>query len=119
MNLHKGFSFFAKKASDIVGSPWSFIGSLFLVSTWAISGWIFHFTDTWQLVMNTISSIVTFLIVFLIQNTQNRDTNMTQIKLDELIKAAQKASNKRLDLEDLSDQELQQLLKQYKKLSNK
>jgi low affinity Fe/Cu permease len=90
----------------LVGSSWSFIFALSIIIIWMITGPIFHFSDTWQLVINTGTTIVTFLIVFLIQNTQNRDSQAIHLKLDELIRALTDARNDLVDLEDSSDEEL-------------
>jgi len=88
-----------------------------IIALWAITGPIFHFSDTWQLVINTSTTIVTFLMVFLIQNTQNRDAEVMQIKLDELIRAIESAHNALLDLEELSDEEIDLVRTDYEKLA--
>lgn len=100
----------------MVGSPWAFITALFIVVVWAVTGPLFHYSDTWQLVMNTTSSIATFLIAFLIQNTQNRDSTAIQLKLDELLRAVAEARTELVDLEDLSDEELERLQTQFQRL---
>src|SRR3954470_14298049 len=99
-----------------VGSPWAFILAVLVILGWAITGPIFHFSDTWQLVINTSTTIITFLMVFLIQNTQNRDAIAIHIKLDELIRALKGARNKLVDLEQLSDEELEQLQQEFHRL---
>jgi low affinity Fe/Cu permease len=110
------FRKFAHKAAGIVGSPWSFIIALTIIVVWALTGPIFHFSDTWQLVINTGTTIVTFLMVFLIQNTQNRDAKAIHLKLDELIRSVEKARDNLVDLEDLSDEELAQLEQEFRRL---
>jgi low affinity Fe/Cu permease len=110
------FRKFSHKTSQIVGSPWTFIGALVVILGWAASGPIFGFSDTWQLVINTGTTIVTFLIVFLIQNTQNRDAKALHLKLDELISSNRDARNKLLDLEDMSDEELTRFEDEFRKL---
>lgn len=107
----------AKWASHTSGRPITFMIALGIILVWAISGPIFHFSDTWQLVINTSTTIITFLMVFLIQNTQNRDTEALQIKLDELIRAIEGAHNVVLDLEELDDDELDDIRKDYLKLA--
>jgi low affinity Fe/Cu permease len=107
----------AKLASHASGRPTTFIIAVAIIVIWAITGPIFHFSDTWQLVINTSTTIVTFLMVFLIQNTQNRDTEALQIKLDELIRAIESAHNVVLDLEELDDEELDEIRKDYLKLA--
>ncbi len=108
------FRKFAHRTSEIVGSPWSFTLALGVIAVWAVTGPIFHFSDTWQLVINTGTTIVTFLMVFLIQNTQNRDGKAIQLKLDELIRSAEKARNNMVDLEDMSDEQLDALEKEFR-----
>ncbi|HET7564473.1 MAG TPA: low affinity iron permease family protein [Gemmatimonadaceae bacterium] len=99
-----------------VGSPWAFLLAVAVTVAWAVVGPEFHYTDTWQLVMNTTSSIVTFLMVFLIQHTQNRDALAMQIKLDELLRAVAHARTGLVDIEDLSDGELNALQKEFERL---
>ena len=101
-----------------MGQPLAFVTVLLIVIVWAIVGPIFHFSDTWQLVINTCSSVVTFLMVFLIQNTQNRDSDAIQVKLDELIRTS-KAHNALLDLEELCQEDLDRIKKRYEKLAGK
>lgn len=113
------FTLFAKWASRAAGRPTTFIGAVIVIVLWAVTGPIFHFSDTWQLVINTSTTIVTFLMVFLIQNTQNRDTEVLQIKMDELIRSIESAQNVLLDLEELSDGEIDQLRDDYEKLAEK
>lgn len=113
------FHLFAKKSAEIVGNPWVFIIAVVLVIIWLISGPFFHFSDTWQLIINTSTTIITFLIVFLIQNTQNRDTEDMRIKLDEIIRAIKGAKNSIIDLENLSDEQLKELEKKYTQISKK
>src|SRR5215216_6414586 len=103
----------AKWASRAAGRPMTFTIALAIILIWAITGPIFKFSDTWQLVINTGTTIITFLMVFLIQNTQNRDTEALQIKLDELIRAVESAHNAMLDLEELDDDELDTIRKDY------
>jgi low affinity Fe/Cu permease len=110
MSVHKQslFTRFAKFTSNITGKPVIFISAVLIIIIWALSGPIFGFSDTWQLVINTGTTIITFLMVFLIQNTQNRDTTAIQLKLDEIICALREAHNEIIDVEDLSDQELEE-----------
>src|SRR5205085_6303832 len=110
------FRIFARRCSGILGSAWAFAAAILIIVVWATTGPMFHFSDTWQLIINTGTTIVTFLMVFLIQNTQNRDAKATQLKLDEIIRALQKARNELVDLEDLSDEELKKLDEQFKRL---
>ncbi|MEO7110455.1 MAG: low affinity iron permease family protein [Polyangiaceae bacterium] len=109
-----GFHKFSAKVASSVGSSMSFIAALMVVAVWAVSGPVFHFSDTWQLVINTGTTIVTFLMVFLIQNTQNRDARAMHLKLDELIYATKRARNLFLDLETLSTDELDRLEQEFK-----
>ena len=110
---------FAQSVSQFTGQPVTFFIALATIVVWAISGPLFGFSDTWQLVINTGTTIVTFLMVFVIQNTQNRDTTAMQIKLDELIRATNKARNVLLDLEELDDKTLQALRLDYEKLARR
>jgi len=112
-DMAEGFRKFANKVSEITGSPWAFIAAGGIIAAWAISGPLFHFSDTWQLVINTGTTIITFLMVFLIQNTQNRDAKAIHLKLDELLRAHEAARNSMVDLEDLSDDELTRLQEQF------
>jgi low affinity Fe/Cu permease len=109
----KPFDNFSSKVTKITGSSWSFMVAVIFVLLWAVSGPIFHFSDTWQLVINTATSVITFLMVFIIQQSQNKDTMALQLKLNELIAANNKASNRLIDIEDLTDDELQRLKKFY------
>jgi low affinity Fe/Cu permease len=110
------FRIFARRSSRILGSPWAFAAAILIIAVWAATGPIFHFSDTWQLIINTGTTIVTFLMVFLIQNTQNRDAKAVHLKLDEIIRALKKARNEMVDLEDLSDEELDKLEQQFKRV---
>ena len=112
--MHKIFTTFAAKTSQIVGSYWSFLIAFLIVIVWGASGPLFHFSDTWQLVINTGTTIITFLMVFLIQNTQNRDAKAMHLKLDELIAATKAAHNEMIDIEDLSDEKLKDIAAYYK-----
>ncbi len=114
--MNELFRKIAHRVAGLVGSSWSFIFALSIIIIWMITGPIFHFSDTWQLVINTGTTIVTFLIVFLIQNTQNRDSQAIHLKLDELIRALTDARNDLVDLEDSSDEELLTLQKEFVKL---
>lgn len=107
----------AKWASRAAGRPSTFILAVAIIVIWAVTGPLFHFSDTWQLVINTGTTIITFLMVFLIQNTQNRDTEALQIKLDELLRAVGAARNTMIDLEELDDEELDAIRKDYLKLA--
>jgi low affinity Fe/Cu permease len=113
------FRRFAQAAAAAVGSAWAFIIAAIIVIVWGITGPIFHYSDTWQLVINTGTTIVTFLMVFLIQNTQNRDARAMHLKLDELIRGVTGARTNLVDLEDLSDEELERLHKEFERLRHK
>jgi low affinity Fe/Cu permease len=109
----------ARRSSEVLGSPWAFISAIFIIVVWGLTGPAFHFSDTWQLIINTGTTIVTFLMVFLIQNTQNRDAKAFQLKLDEIIRALKGARNELVDLEDLSDEDLKKLEQQFKRIGQK
>jgi low affinity Fe/Cu permease len=109
------FRVFARHSSVILGSAWAFAGAVLVIAVWLLTGPTFHFSDTWQLIINTATTIITFLMVFLIQNTQNRDAKAVHLKLDELIRAIKNARNELVDLEDLSDEELKQLEEQFRR----
>jgi low affinity Fe/Cu permease len=111
------FTRFAKRTSSAAGHPATFVGAVLIILVWAATGPIFAFIDTWQLVINTGTTIITFLMVFLIQNTQNRDSAAVQLKLDELIRAINGAHNGLLDLEELSDEDLAMLRARFEALA--
>lgn len=113
------FAEFTKTVSDAVGQFWSFMLALLFVVIWLISGPFFGFSDTWQLIINTATTIITFLMVFLIQHTQNRDIEILNLKIDELIKSHKSARNTSINLNSLSDEELEKLEKTYNKIRNK
>jgi low affinity Fe/Cu permease len=115
-NMKDTFHHFAHHAADAVGSPTAFIMSLITIVVWAITGPAFQYSDTWQLVINTGTTIVTFLIVFLIQNTQNRDSRAIHLKLDELIRSVKTARDQLVGLESLSDEELDELQQEFARL---
>jgi len=117
-SLADGFQGFATKSSHWVGSRWAFGLAVATIVLWAVTGPYFHYSDTWQLVVNTATTVVTFLIVFLIQNTQNRDARAIHLKLDEIIRAIRPASNQMINIETLSDEELQSLSDRFEKIRN-
>ena len=110
------FRIFARKSSMVLGSAWVFAVAIAIILVWGLTGPAFHYSDTWQLIINTGTTIVTFLMVFLIQNTQNRDSKAMQLKLDEIIRALKNARNELVDLEKLSDEDLEKLEKQFERL---
>jgi low affinity Fe/Cu permease len=110
------FSKFAQVLSKWAGSPKTFLAAIVIICIWAASGPLFHFNDTWQLIINTSTTIITFLMVFLIQNTQNRDTDMLHLKIDELLRATTDAQNALLSLDNLDQHELHELRRKYKAL---
>jgi low affinity Fe/Cu permease len=114
--MRRHFAHLAGRVAELVGTPWMFLGAVTIVALWAISGPLFHFSDTWQLVINTGTTIVTFLMVFLIQNTQNRDAKAIHLKLDELLRAAKSARNTLIDVEEATDEDLAALEAQYRAL---
>jgi low affinity Fe/Cu permease len=112
------FSRFAKWAARFCGHPGVFLVAVAIVLIWAVTGPIFHYSDTWQLVINTGTTIITFLMVFLIQNTQNRDTEAVHLKLDELIRATKGAQNSLMDMEEAEEDELDQIHQHYQALAD-
>ena len=110
------FRVFAHRSAVMLGSAWAFAGAAFVILVWILTGPTFHFSDTWQLIINTATTIITFLMVFLIQNTQNRDAKAMHLKLDEIIRALKGARNQLVDLEDLSDEELKKLEEQFQRM---
>lgn len=117
MNSVNAYAAVAKAVSRVTGRPQTFLLAVGVIAVWIVTGPIFGFSDTWQLVINTGTTIVTFLMVFLIQNTQNRDTQAIQIKLDELIRATKGAHNALLDLEELNELELEAFRLRYERLA--
>jgi low affinity Fe/Cu permease len=117
--VRDAFHVFARSSSRVLGSAWAFVIALLIIVIWAATGPTFHFSDTWQLIINTGTTIVTFLMVFLIQNTQNRDAKAMHLKLDEIIRAVKGARNELVDLEKLSDEDLNKLEKQFERLREK
>ena len=111
------FTHFASRIARATGRPATFALAVGVIVVWIITGPIFHFSDTWQLVINTGTTIVTFLMVFLIQNTQNRDSEAIQIKLDEVLRAIQGAHNELIDLEEMDEEELDRIRARYEKLA--
>ena len=114
--VRDAFRSFAQRSSSVLGSAWAFCGAVLIILLWLVTGPTFHFSDTWQLIINTATTVVTFLMVFLIQNTQNRDAKAMHLKLDELIRAVEGARNQLVDLENLSDDELKKLEEQFQRL---
>ncbi|MEZ4519429.1 MAG: low affinity iron permease family protein [Chloroflexota bacterium] len=117
--LSSAFTSLSKKASHAAGRPATFIAATAIIILWAVTGPLFGFSDTWQLVINTSTTIITFLMVFLIQNTQNRDSEAMQVKLDELIRVTVGAHNALLDLEELEEDELERIRTQYAVLAQR
>ena len=113
------FRVFARRTSNVLGSAWVFVLALLVIVVWGITGPTFHYSDTWQLIINTGTTIITFLMVFLIQNTQNRDAKAVHLKLDEIIRAIKGARNELVDLEELSDEDLKKLEQQFQRIRQK
>src|SRR5947209_17616840 len=113
------FRIFARRSSQVLGSAWAFAAAILIIVVWGATGPTFHYSDTWQLIINTGTTIVTFLMVFLIQNTQNRDAKAAHLKLDEVIRALKGARNELVDLEKLSDEDLTSLEKQFERVRKK
>jgi low affinity Fe/Cu permease len=113
------FRLFARRSSMVLGSAWVFASAILIIVIWGLTGPTFHYSDTWQLIINTGTTIVTFLMVFLIQNTQNRDAKAAHLKLDEVIRALKGARNQLIDLEKLADEDLTSLEKQFERVRKK
>ena len=113
------FRLFARRSSMVLGSAWAFGGAILIIVVWGLTGPMFHYSNTWQLIINTGTTIVTFLMVFLIQNTQNRDAKAAHLKLDEIIRAVKGARNELIDLETLTDEDLTSLEKQFSRVRKK
>ena len=114
--LKEAFHKVARKVSNAIGTPVAFVLALLAVIVWAVTGPLFHYSDTWQLVINTATTVVTFLVVFLIQNTQNHDSRAIHLKLDELLRAVRRARNSLVDLEEMSDAELAKLEAEFRRI---
>ena len=114
--MYELFRRLAHHTAIAVGKPWAFLLAVLVIVVWAVTGPFFHYSDSWQLVINTGTTIVTFLMVFLIQNTQNRDAMVVHLKLDELIRAVKEARTELVDMESLSDEELTRLQQQFERL---
>jgi len=110
------FHVFAQRSAILLGSAWAFAAAVLAILIWILTGPTFHFSDTWQLIINTATTIITFLMVFLIQNTQNRDAKAIHLKLDELIKGVKGARTSMVNLEQLSDKDLERLQKEFERL---
>jgi low affinity Fe/Cu permease len=119
MRVHEIFRHIARQTAHAVGSPIAFAIAVLVVIAWAVSGPLFGYSDSWQLVINTGTTIATFLVVFMIQNTQNHDSKAIHLKLDELIRSIKKARNRLLDAEDLSDEELAVLEREFHEASRR
>src|SRR3982751_2291646 len=117
--VRDAFRVFARSTSEVLGSAWAFVIAIIIIVIWGASGHIFNYSDTWQLIINTGTTIVTFLMVFLIQNTQNRDSKALHLKLDELIRSAQGARNKLVNLEKLSDDDLKRMEGEFERVRMK
>src|SRR6187401_1760770 len=117
--MQDGFRRVASAITRAVGSPYALVVAIGVIVVWVVTGPIFGFSDTWQLVINTGTTIVTFLMVFLIQSTQNRDAEAVQVKLDEIIRAIGNAKNELLDLEELEEEELDEIRQTYREMAEK
>ena len=116
MRLNEGFRRFSKSAADALGTPVMFVANVLLIILWLAFGPFTHFSDSWQLVVNTGTTVLTYLAIFLIQNTQNRDSKALHLKLDELISSVEGARNRLVDLQNLSDAELEEFEQQFRRL---
>ena len=117
--MSDAFRIFARRSSTVLGSAWAFGIAILIIVIWGLTGPAFHYSNTWQLIINTGTTIVTFLMVFLIQNTQNRDAKAAHLKLDEIIRALKGARNELIDLETLADEDLTSLEKQFERVRKK
>ncbi|RYG33179.1 low affinity iron permease family protein [bacterium] len=117
--MHEFFNHAARKVSEWAGSQWAFLVSMLVILVWGTTGPLFHFSDTWQLVINTGTTIITFLMVFLIQNTQNRDSRAIHLKLDEIIRCTSAARDSLIDLEEATDEDLTKLKKEFEEVRRK
>lgn len=116
--INRLFHRISSRAAEWFGSPWAFILAIIFLIMWAFTGPIFHFSDTWQLIANTVTNVITFVMVFVIQNSQNRDSKAIQLKLAELIRATEGTRNAMVNLEDLSDEQLDRLRLEFERLSH-
>lgn len=119
MTLNTSFTRFSRRCADALGSPMLFVINCVLILVWFFAGPIYHYSDTWQLIVNTATTVFTYLAVFIIQNSQNRDARAMHLKLDELISSVEGARNRFVDLEDLTDEELASLQLQFQKLKRR
>src|SRR6185503_17012839 len=117
--MNQAFRKFSHAAANALGSSWMFIGNVLLILIWLVAGPYYHYSDTWQLLVNTATTVFTYLAVFLIQNTQNRDATAIHLKLDELIKGVSGARTKLVNLQNLSDEELRSLQEEFTRLANR
>jgi low affinity Fe/Cu permease len=117
--MHDAFRKFANSVAEFAGTPWVFLTALSIIVIWVISGPVFQFSDTWQLIINTGTTIITFLMVFLIQNTQNRDAKAMHLKLDEIIKSTKNARNALVDIENATDSQMKKVEREFTKLGHK
>ncbi len=119
MSARDFFVHISRSTAHRMGHPWAFAAAVFVILAWVATGPLFGWSDTWQLIINTGTTIVTFLMVFLIQNTQNRDSEAVHLKLDELIRATRRARNTLLDLEEFSEEEINELKKEFVQLAER
>lgn len=117
MSLNDRFAKFSRSCASMLGSPLLFVVNCLLIIVWLVAGPVFHYSDTWQLLVNTVTTVLTYLAVFILQNTQNRDSRAMHFKLDELIRSMKGARNSFVNLEELSDEELQKLEQQFKQVA--
>ncbi|HZR00206.1 MAG TPA: low affinity iron permease family protein [Chloroflexota bacterium] len=117
--MNEVFRKFAQRTSEWTGSAWAFVLAVMIILIWAVTGPMFGFSDTWQLVINTGTTIVTFLMVFLIQNSQNRESKAVHLKLDELILAVRGAKNELIDIESLTEEQLEQITQRYRRFAER